>query len=100
MEIRVLRYFITVAREENITKAAKSLHVTQPTLSRQLMQLEEELEVKLLNRGKYNVNLSEEGLLFRRRAQELVDLAEKAKAELIQSEEELVGELSIGCNES
>lgn len=99
MDIRVLNYFLAVAREENITKAAKSLHVTQPTLSRQLMQLEEELGVKLLNRGKYNVNLSEEGLLFRRRAQELVDLAEKAKAELIQSEEELVGELSIGCNE-
>ena len=89
MDIRVLKYFLAVAREENITKAANTLHVTQPTLSRQLMQLEEELGVKLFNRGKYNVTLSEEGLLFRRRAQELVDLAEKAKGELTQSEMEL-----------
>ena len=100
MDIRVLNYFLAIAREENITKAASLLHVTQPTLSRQLMQLEEELGVKLFNRGKYNVTLSEEGLLFRRRAQELVDLAEKAKVELTQSEEDLAGEISIGCNES
>lgn len=100
MDIRVLNYFLVVAKEENITKAANLLHVTQPTLSRQLMQLESELGVKLFNRGKYNVTLSEEGLLFRRRAQELVDLAEKAKLELIQDEKELIGEISIGCNES
>ena len=66
MELRVLKYFLAVAREENITKAAQLLHVTQPTLSRQLMQLEEELGVQLFHRGKYNVTLTEEGLLLRR----------------------------------
>ena len=100
MDMRLLNYFLAVAKEENITKAANLLHVTQPTLSRQLMQLESELGVKLFNRGKYNVTLSEEGLLFRRRAQELVDLAEKAKLELIQDAKELIGKISIGCNES
>ena len=84
MELRVLNYFLMVAREENITKAAQLLHVTQPTLSRQLMQLEEELGVQLFHRGKYNVTLTEEGLLLRRRAQELVTLSEKTKQELQQ----------------
>lgn len=100
MDIQILNYFLAVAKEENITKAAALLHVTQPTLSRQLMHLEDELGVKLFNRGKYNVSLSKEGLLFRRRAQEIVDLVEKAKVELIQNDEELIGEISIGCNES
>ena len=59
MELRVLKYFLVAAREENITKAAALLHVTQPTLSRQLMQLEEELGVKLFRRGKYRVSLTE-----------------------------------------
>ena len=77
MELRVLNYFLMVAREENITKAAQLLHVTQPTLSRQLMQLEEELGVQLFHRGKHNVTLTEDGLLLRRRAQELVTLSEK-----------------------
>ena len=68
MELRVLRYFLAVAREENITKVAL-LHVTQPTLSRQLMQLEEELGVKLFRRSQYRVILTDEGMLLRRRAQ-------------------------------
>ena len=63
MELRVLKYFLMVAREENITKAAQLLHVTQPTLSRQLMQLEEELGVQLFHRGKHNVTLTEDGML-------------------------------------
>ena len=75
MELRVLKYFLMVAREENITKAAQLLHVTQPTLSRQLMQLEEELGVQLFHRGKHNVTLTEDGMLLRRRAQELVSLS-------------------------
>ena len=67
MEIRVLRYFITVAREENITKAAKKLHITQPTLSRQLHQLEEELGKTLLRRGNHDIKLTEDGYLLRKR---------------------------------
>ena len=69
MELRVLKYFLVVAREENITKAAALLHVTQPTLSRQLMGLEEELGVKLFRRGKYHVALTDDGMLLRRRAE-------------------------------
>lgn len=67
MDLRVLRYFLAVAREENITKAAALLHVTQPTLSRQLMQLEE-LGVKLFRRSQYRVVLTDDGMLLRRRA--------------------------------
>lgn len=100
MELRVLNYFLMVAREENITKAAQLLHVTQPTLSRQLMQLEEELGVQLFHRGKYNVTLTEEGLLLRRRAQELVTLSEKTKQELQHKQEIISGEIAIGCGEA
>ena len=79
MELRVLRYFLVAAREENITRAAALLHVTQPTLSRQLMQLEQELGVKLFRRSQYRIILTDEGMLLRRRAQELVDLADKTE---------------------
>lgn len=99
MELRVLNYFLMVAREENITKAAQLLHVTQPTLSRQLMQLEEELGVKLFQRSNHSITLTEEGMLLRRRAQELISLAEKTKRDLMQKEAELTGEISIGCGE-
>ena len=68
MEIRVLRYFLTVVQEENITKAANLLHITQPTLSRQLAQMEEEMGVKLFDRGTRKIVLTEEGHLLRRRA--------------------------------
>lgn len=100
MELRVLQYFLAVAREENITKAAASLHITQPTLSRQLMQMEEELGVKLFRRGKHNILLTEDGMLLRRRAQEIVDLAEKTEKELKHEEEVISGEISIGCGET
>ena len=69
MEIRVLQYFLMVAREQNITKAAKQLHLTQPTLSRQLMQLEEELNTPLFIRGKRKIELTEAGMILRRRAE-------------------------------
>ena len=82
MELRVLRYFLAVAREENITRAAALLHLTQPTLSRQLMQLEEELGVKLFRRSQYRIVLTEDGMLLRRRAQEIVELAEKTEQDL------------------
>lgn len=100
MELRALRYFLAVAREENITKAAALLHVTQPTLSRQLMQLEDELGVKLFRRSQYRVVLTEDGMLLRRRAQEIVELADKAEREMQHHEEELTGEIAIGCGES
>ena len=100
MELRVLKYFLMVAREENITKAASLLHITQPTLSRQLMQLEEELGVKLFHRGKYNVTLTEDGMLLKRRAQELVELSDKTIQELSHKDDTLAGEIAIGCGET
>ena len=100
MELRVLRYFLAVAREENITKAAALLHLTQPTLSRQLMQLEEELGVQLFYRSRYHIVLTDEGMLLRRRAQELVDLADKTAREFAARETELMGEIAIGAGES
>lgn len=99
MELRVLEYFLMVAREENITKTATQLHISQPTLSRQLAALEEELKVKLFHRSKYRVYLTSEGMLFRRRAQEIVNLSNKAKQELSQEDEVLSGEIYIGCGE-
>lgn len=98
MELRVLKYFLAVAREENITRAATLLHLTQPTLSRQLMQLEEELGVQLFHRSRYHIVLTDEGMLLRRRAQELVDLAEKTAREF-QKDPELRGEISIGSGD-
>ena len=83
MELRVLKYFLTVAREENITKAAQILHITQPTLSRQLIQLEEELGVKLL----------------KRRAQEITELAEKTVDDFLHRDSEIAGEIAIGSGE-
>lgn len=100
MELRVLKYFLAVAREENITRAAGTLHISQPSLSRQLMQLEEELGVKLFHRSKHSIILTDEGLLLRRRAQEMIALAEKTEKELAQGEETVAGEISIGCGET
>ena len=99
MELRVLKYFLMAAREENITRAAELLHVTQPTLSRQLIQLEEELGTKLFHRGGTHIVLTDDGMLLRRRAREIVDLAEKTRQELSHGEE-LAGEISIGCGET
>ena len=98
MELRVLKYFLAVAREENITRAAALLHLTQPTLSRQLMQLEEELGVQLFHRSRYHIVLTDDGMLLRRRAQELVDLAEKTAQEFRQKDQ-LRGEISIGSGD-
>lgn len=99
MEIRILEYFLMVAQEENITKAADKLHITQPTLSRQLKQLEDELGVTLLQRGKRKVTLTEEGLLMRHKAQEIVTLSERTKTVFSREEEILSGEIIIGCGE-
>lgn len=100
MELRVLEYYLMVAREENITKAAQVLHITQPTLSRQMMQLEEELGVRLFERGRHSILLTEDGLLLKRRAQELVELAQKTKKEFDREEGELTGEIGIGSGET
>ena len=99
MEIRVLRYFLMVAREENITKAAEFLHLTQPTLSRQLMQLEDELGVKLFHRSKHRIILTEDGILLKRRAEEIVTLADKTKDDLFHKHDELTGSIAIGSGE-
>lgn len=100
MENRVLRYFLVTAREENITKASEVVHISQPALSRQLMQLEEELGVKLFIRGKRSLTLTEEGRILRRRAQEIIDLTEKTEQELRNGLNALNGVISIGMGES
>lgn len=100
MDIRVLQYFLTVAREESITKAAEQLHMTQPPLSRQLKDLETELGKQLLIRGSKKVTLTEDGMLLRKRAEELVDLMEKTKVELSSSNENINGEIYIGGGET
>ena len=100
MELRVLQYFLTVAREESITRAAETLRMTQPPLSRQLKDLEDELGKKLLIRGSKKVTLTEDGMLLRKRAEEMIDLMEKTKAELPSSDENISGEIYIGGGET
>lgn len=100
MDIRVLQYFLTVAREESITRAAKTLRMTQPPLSRQLKDLEDELGKTLLIRGSKKVTLTEDGMLLRKRAEEMIDLMEKTRAELASSTENLNGEIYIGGGET
>lgn len=100
MELRVLRYFLMVAREGSITKAANLLHITQPTLSRQMIQLEEELGVSLFLRNKYRITLTDDGILLKHRAQEIIELADKTEEEFKNKNEELNGKVSIGCGET
>ena len=102
MELRVLRYFLAVAREESISDAAEFLHITQPTLSRQLMDLEEELGKQLLIRGKRNrkIMLTEDGMRLRKRAEEIVALADKTEAEFLAADDAVSGDVYIGCGES
>ena len=100
MELRVLRYFLAVAREQNITAAADFLHLSQPTLSRQLMALEEEFGKKLMIRGKRHITLTDEGRLLRKRAEELVALADRTEAELTSPESGLSGDVYIGGGET
>lgn len=98
MDIRMLRNFLTVAREENISRAADILHITQPTLSRQLMQLEEELGIQLLLRGNRRVTLTEAGVLFSQRAEEILTLMDNFEREVGQNT--ISGTISIGSVES
>ena len=99
MEIRVLRYFLAVVREESITKAAELLHITQPTLSRQIAQMEEEMGVKLFDRRTRKIVLTNEGLLLRRRAEEILELVDKTERELSEQDEMVEGTVSIGCGD-
>lgn len=100
MEIRVLKYFLAVAREGSITGAANSLHLTQPTLTRQLQELEKELGQKLLIRGKYKISLTPEGLILRKRAEEIIEMVEKTEAEFQSISETVSGDIYIGGGES
>lgn len=100
MDIRVLRYFLAVAREENITRAAASLHIAQPSLSKQLMELEKELGKTLLVRGKRKITLTEDGVLLRKRAEEITALLDKTKQELSADTSQLSGKISLGGNPS
>ncbi len=99
MEIRVLRYFLTVVREEGINRAAEVLHITQPTLSRQLSQLEEEVGVKLFHRGARKITLTNEGILLRRRAEEILALVDRTERELAEQDELVEGRIVIGGGE-
>lgn len=100
MEIRVLKYFLTVAEIGNITKAANSMHLTQPTLSRQLQDLERELGQKLFVRGSKSVTLTPEGMVLRRRAQEIMELVEKTENEFFSIKDDVSGDIFIGAGET
>lgn len=100
MEIRVLRYFLAIAREGSITGAANFLHVTQPTLSRQIHDLEEELGQKLFTRGSHNMTLTAEGMILRKRAEEIISMVDKTEAEFISMEHIIGGDIYIGGGET
>lgn len=100
IETRLLHYFLAVAREENITKAAQSLFVTQSTLSKQMMDLENQLGKQLFIRGKRKITLTEEGLFLRSRAREILELMENTENALHQDQQTLSGNVSIGCGET
>ena len=99
MELRLLRYFLTVAKEQSFTKAAEQLHITQPTLSRQMAAFEEELGVTLFIRSGKKISLTEEGILLKRRALEILNLEERTLEELKGKEDVVEGNITIGCGE-
>ncbi len=100
MEIRVLRYFLAIAREGSITNAANFLHVTQPTLSRQIRDLEEELGQKLFIRGSHSMTLTPEGMILRKRAEEIISMVDKTEAEFNSMENMVSGDIYIGSGET
>lgn len=99
MELRLLRYFLTVAKEQSFTKAAEQLHITQPTLSRQMTALEDELGITLFLRTWKRTTLTDEGILLKRRALEILNLEEKTLKELKGKEDVVEGTITIGCGE-
>lgn len=100
MEIRVLKYFLAVAREQNISNAAEVLHLTQPTLSRQLRDLENEMGKTLFIRGNRKITLTEDGILFKKRAEEIIELVQKTESEFSNSPNTISGEIYIGGGET
>ncbi|MDO4555111.1 MAG: LysR family transcriptional regulator [Lachnospiraceae bacterium] len=100
IETRLMHYFLAIAREQNITKAAESLHVTQSTLSKQMMDLERQLGKKLFIRGRRKVTLTEEGEYFRSRAQEVMEIVNSTEEVFHTSNHVLGGHISIGCGET
>ena len=100
MELRVLKYFLSVARTGSMTAAAHSLHVTQPTLSRQLQDLEYELGKKLFVRGSHHVSLTRDGMLLRQRAEEIMEIVNQTEAEFYAGSRAVAGAIYIGCGES
>lgn len=100
MELRVLQYFLAVAKEQNISAAAQSLHLTQPTLSRQLKELEEELGKQLMIRGNRTITLTEEGMLLRKRAEEILELVDRTQREVTRSDDTVSGDIYIGTGET
>ena len=100
MDIKVLRYFLALAQQESVTAAADYLHITQPTLSRQLIELEEELGVSLFTRGSRKITLTEEGVLLRKRAQDILELVQKTQAEFQAPADVISGDIYIGGGES
>lgn len=100
MEIRVLRYFLAIAREGSITNAANFLHVTQPTLSRQIRDLEEELGQRLFVRGSHHMSLTAEGMILRKRAEEIISMVDKTEAEFQSMEHMVSGDIYIGSGET
>lgn len=100
MEFRVLQYFLAVAREESISGAAEFLHLSQPTLSRQLKDLEDELGKQLFIRGNRKITLTEEGMMLRKRAEEIIELVKKTEDEITSSDDALAGNITIGAGET
>ena len=100
MELRTLRYFLAAAQEENITRAADILHVTQPTLSRQIIDLERELGVTLMLRGKNGLTLTDDGIFFRQRAQEIIELADRLEKSFVERQNDIGGMVVIGASEA
>lgn len=100
MEIRTLCYFLVVANEKNITKAADILHVTQPTLSRQLSNLERELGTTLIVRGKRSLTLTEDGILFRQRAEEIIEMTKRVEQEFVSKNNTVRGSIKLGATEA
>ena len=100
MDIQILRNFLAVTREENITRAAESLHISQPSLSKQLMELEKELGKQLMIRGKRKISLTEDGVLLRKRAEEIIALVEKTEQEIRIDTGNISGDISIGGSET
>lgn len=100
MELRVLQYFLAVTREQNILRAAESLHLSQPTLSRQIRDMEEELGKQLFIRGSRSITLTEEGMILRKRAEEILELVRKTEDEISLAEEPLAGAITVGAGET